>query len=58
MHRELVTVPEGIIIEAAGILTEHLATYANGDGLQVVGGKEWWRVRGRPLEGEWLEVRF
>lgn len=52
------TVPEGIIIEAAGILTEHLATYANGDGLQVVGGKEWWRVRGRPLEGEWLEVRF
>lgn len=38
------------------ILTEQLAKYADGHGLELVGGKKWWQVRGRPLEGEWIEV--
>ena len=38
------------------ILTEQLYKYAGGKGLELVGGKKWWQVRGRPLEGEWIEV--
>jgi hypothetical protein len=41
-------------------MEEHLGTYgpsgANGGGIDLVGGNKWWRVRGRQLEGEWIEV--
>lgn len=52
------TIPEGIIDDAAGILTKHLSTYADGKGIELVGGANWWQLRGRELEGEWLEVCF
>jgi hypothetical protein len=60
VRRELVRVPETTIHRAEGILSEHLASYgpdgANGGGLKMIGGDQWWRIRGRELEGEWIEV--
>lgn len=56
----MVIVPEDTISRAEGIMEEHLGTYgpsgANGGGIELVGGSKWWRVRGRQLEGEWIEV--
>lgn len=59
-HRQVVKIPGGTIEKAAVILAKHLSSYgpdgANGGGLKLVGGEKWWRVRGRKLEGEWIEV--
>lgn len=53
-------VPAENIANAEDILTKHLATYgpagAEGGGLKLIGGENWWKVRGRELEGEWIEV--
>ncbi|CAK9780415.1 alpha/beta-hydrolase [Cutaneotrichosporon oleaginosum] len=58
VHRQVVTIPESQINEAADILTRHLQSYGpDGGGLNLVGGGKWWQVRGRELEGEWLEMR-
>lgn len=48
------TISEDIIIRAETILTSHLSSY--GEGIKLVGGEKWWRLRGRELEGEWIEV--
>ena len=57
MKRDTVTIPDTNIGRAEEILTEHLASYGpNGNGIQLVGGSKWWRVRGKELEGEWIEV--
>jgi hypothetical protein len=58
VRREVVTIPESLINVAADILTRHLESYGpDGGGLKLVGGGKWWQVRGRELEGEWIEVR-
>lgn len=51
-------IPDETIDEAASILTEHLDSFGDerGKGLSFVGGDKWWRVRGKELEGEWIEV--
>lgn len=52
------TIPEPVIDRAAKILAEHLKSYSpDGTGLELVGGEKWWRLRGRELEAEWVEVR-
>ena len=60
MNRKVVTVPQQLIERAEDILERHLASYgpegAAGGGLRLIGGGKWWRVRGRELEGEWIEV--
>lgn len=56
LRREVVRIPQEAIEQATEILIEHLAKYGGGKGLELVGGKKWWQVRGRPLEGEWIEV--
>jgi len=56
VRKDVVTIPEGVIERAAEILTKHLKTYGNGKGIELVGGDKWWRVRGRELEAEWIEV--
>jgi hypothetical protein len=60
VRKKVVTIPDDIILKAESILAEHLSTYgANGSekgGIQLVGGEKWWRLRGRALEGEWVEV--
>ena len=61
MRKKVVTIPEDMIERAGEILSEHLSTYgkggANKEGWKLVGGDKWWRIRGRALEGEWIEVR-
>lgn len=57
VRRKVVTIPDESINKAEEILTEHLKSYGpDGGGIQLVGGEKWWRVRGRALEGEWVEV--
>ena len=56
------SIPDATITKAADILKQHLGSYgpdgASGGGLKLVGGSRWWQVRGRNLEGEWIEVRL
>jgi hypothetical protein len=60
VRRKTVAIPQPIIERAETVLAKHLSSYgpdgANGGGLKLVGGERWWRVRGRALEGEWVEV--
>ncbi|WWC93021.1 uncharacterized protein L201_007985 [Kwoniella dendrophila CBS 6074] len=61
VRRETVTIPETNIRAAEDILAKHLSTYGpegeQGDGLKLIGGANWWKVRGRTLEGEWIEMQ-
>ena len=61
VKRQTVVIPEETIERATGILAQHLGSYGpegeSGGGLKLVGGSKWWRIRGRALEGEWIEVR-
>ena len=58
----MVRIPETTITRAEDILSKHLGTYgpdgAEGGGLKLIGGDQWWRIRGRELEGEWIEVSY
>nr|XP_019009141.1 lipase/esterase [Kwoniella pini CBS 10737]OCF47922.1 lipase/esterase [Kwoniella pini CBS 10737] len=60
VRRETVVIPDINLRAAENILSKHLSTYGpdgdNGGGLKLIGGDQWWRVRGRTLEGEWIEV--
>ncbi|ODO00719.1 hypothetical protein L198_03045 [Cryptococcus wingfieldii CBS 7118] len=62
VKRDVVLIPEENMHEAEVILAKHLSTYGkageNGGGIQLVGGDKWWRVRRKPLEGEWIEARL
>ncbi|KAK4685991.1 hypothetical protein P7C73_g4145, partial [Tremellales sp. Uapishka_1] len=57
VRKEIVTVPEASIHKAESILTQHLASYGDGKGIPLVGGENWWKIRGKPLEGEWIEMQ-
>ncbi|OCF46099.1 lipase/esterase [Kwoniella heveanensis CBS 569] len=61
VRRELVTIPDTSIRNAEEILAKHLSTYGpdgeKGGGLKLIGGDKWWRVRGRILQGEWIEMQ-
>jgi hypothetical protein len=60
VKRDVVRIPETLINRAEEVLSKHLSTYGpNGEaggGLGLIGGDQWWRIRGRELEGEWIEV--
>lgn len=60
VHRGVVKIPQMTIEKAEVILAKHLSTYGtdgiSGEGLKLVGGAKWGRVRARELEGEWIEV--
>ena len=56
VRREVVSIPEDTIASAAAILGKHLKSYGGGKGLELVGGERWWQVRGKELQGEWIEV--
>ncbi|WVN86963.1 uncharacterized protein L203_102138 [Cryptococcus depauperatus CBS 7841] len=59
--RDQVVVPESNIRDAEEILAKHLVQYGpdgkEGGGLKLVGGEKWWKVRRRPLAGEWVEMQ-
>lgn len=44
------------IDEAADLLTAQFER--DPDGLERVGGRKWWKLRGQALTGEWIEVRL
>lgn len=52
---EVVNVPESAIREAARLMIKYLST--DPLTLKLVGGKTWWQSRGRPLTGEWIEMK-
>lgn len=58
-RKEVVRIPQNTIERAEVILSQYLATFgpdgAKGGGLSLV-GDERWIIRGRDLEGEWIEV--
>ncbi|KAL1413170.1 hypothetical protein Q8F55_000920 [Vanrija albida] len=57
-QKEWVGIPDSTIERAADLVADHLRTYrADGDLVKLVGGEKWWRVRGHPLEAEWLEPK-
>lgn len=56
IHVSHATVPTDSIDRAASILRKHFAEVYDG-GLEELGGERWWTLRGRPLEGEWIEMR-
>ncbi|KAM0754689.1 alpha/beta-hydrolase [Meredithblackwellia eburnea MCA 4105] len=55
VSKKVVTVPDENIDQAA----RHLRIQLEQDpgGLDLVGGRKWWTIRGRPLTGEWIEMR-
>ncbi|WWD20120.1 hypothetical protein CI109_104595 [Kwoniella shandongensis] len=61
VRKEVVVIPDTNIKSAEDILIKHLSTYGpqgeQGGGLKIIGGDKWWRVRGKPLEGEWIEMQ-
>jgi hypothetical protein len=60
VKRDVVRIPDIALLRAEDLLSRHLGTYGpdgvNGGGLKLIGGDQWWRIRGRELEGEWIEV--
>ena len=56
VRRRVVQIPyDECIDKAEQLLEKQLRSY--GDfGVKAVGGMKWWKLRGRGLEGEWLEV--
>lgn len=55
VNRQVVEIPTDSLDAAAEILQKHLEQ--DDPGLKFVGGKNWWRLRCRPLYGEWVEMK-
>lgn len=47
---------EGCINKAEQILEKQLDSYG-AESVKRIGGRNWWKVRGRDLEGEWIEMK-
>jgi hypothetical protein len=56
VDRQIIEIPTESLDASAEILTNHLKQ-DDGPDLKFVGGKNWWRLRCRPLYGEWLEMK-
>jgi len=52
--KSVVTVPDYNIDRAAELLLKALEM--DPKTMELVGGTKWWRMRGRDLTGEWIEV--
>ncbi|KAI5477577.1 lipase/esterase [Pseudohyphozyma bogoriensis] len=55
VQRIKVEIPDSVVQDAAAVLRRQLA--ADPDGLEKVGGARWWEFRGKPLSGEWIEMK-
>ncbi|GAA6058771.1 hypothetical protein JCM10212_001887 [Sporobolomyces blumeae] len=53
--RQVVTVPDENIDRAAELLLKALEMDERT--MELVGGTKWWRMRGRDLTGEWIEMK-
>lgn len=57
VRKRTVSIPhEGCIDRAEEILEKQLDSYGP-ESFKRIGGRKWWRVRGRELEGEWIEMK-
>lgn len=57
VRKQIVTVPfQGCIDRAETLLEQQLQSYGS-ISTQRIGGMQWWKVRGRELEGEWIEMK-
>ena len=57
VKRTVVTVPQdGCIDKAEELLQRQLESYGPVS-MERIGGKHWWKVRGRELQGEWIEMK-
>lgn len=56
VRRNTARISDECIERAEAIFIKHLEGYGEG-ALKEIGGKHWWRQRGRLLEGEWIEMR-
>lgn len=56
VRKDVVTIPHVGCIDRAEILLEkHLESYG-ALGMERIGGKNWWKIRAREFQGEWIEV--
>ena len=57
VRKQTVTIPfQGCIDKAELLLEQQLQSYGPLSA-QRIGGMQWWKVRGRELEGEWIEMK-
>lgn len=55
ISKEDVVIPQSSIEQAAEILTAYLER--DPGGIDKIGGKNWWKYRGKELTGEWIEMK-
>lgn len=55
INRTVVEIPVDSLDAAAELLRKHLEQ--DDPGLKEIGGANWWRLRCRPLFGEWIEMK-
>ncbi|GAA6040711.1 hypothetical protein JCM8097_000886 [Rhodosporidiobolus ruineniae] len=55
VSKVVVTIPSSNIDEAASLLRKALAVDPRT--VELVGGEQWWTLRGRELTGEWIEMK-
>lgn len=57
VRKEVVHIPqEGCIDRAEELLEKQLDSYGP-ESIKRVGGRRWWKIRGKELEGEWIEMK-
>ena len=57
VRKQTVTIPfKGCIDRAETLLEQQLQSYGPLS-TQRIGGMQWWKIRGRELEGEWIEMK-
>ncbi|KAK4703020.1 hypothetical protein P7C70_g3202, partial [Phenoliferia sp. Uapishka_3] len=54
--KQVVTIPNESIDEAARLLRIQLEQDPNG--IELIGGRKWWTIRGRDLTAEWIETEI
>ncbi|KAL8286505.1 hypothetical protein RQP46_004522 [Phenoliferia psychrophenolica] len=53
--KEVATIPDETVDESARLLRTYLEQETNG--IELIGGRKWWTIRGRALTGEWIEMK-
>ncbi|CED84591.1 Arylacetamide deacetylase [Phaffia rhodozyma] len=57
IHLSPAIVPQSSIDHSTEILQSHFKQVYGESGLKEIGGEKWWQIRGKSLEGEWIEMK-
>lgn len=57
VRKQLVNIPQEACIDRAEELLEKQLDSYGPESFKRIGGRRWWKVRGRELEGEWIEMK-